>query len=555
MINDWLRPARNVYNNPLLLLRKRYIQALALVSAVLLTASMGIALVLTQGNVPTGLLLITLVVIGSDLVALLLVQFNYITLSGVVFLAGSSLGLFGLSGPLVLIPLSIGVIISAAVLLNIWLFVVFNALIVIRLVIEGLAISTLAETAQLLATWELAVTSITLLFVSLTVRLVVSFTERAARRATRSVEVLQATAEIGQALAKVLARDQLLSRAVDLIRDRFAFYHVQVFLVDEDRKYASLVASTGEVGQRLIARGHRLAVGSQSVIGRVTQMGEPVISRDTDTDHVHAVNELLPNTRSELALPITDGERIIGALDVQSTRRNAFSDTDVQAFQILANQLATNIRNASLFEEKEASVQENKRLFLETEISLREIQHLNTQLTGTSWADYLREQVNVGAITFEGSTETFEAEWSDLMREAQRRKSPASRSDGDQRRVAVPILLRSAVIGAIEIETTEADENEIIEMTNVVAQRLATNLDNVRLYEETQESARQEQRINSVVSRYQSASSVDELLQITLAELTDALGAEHGTIRLGVAETLRPAIRPPHTGNGSNPHD
>ncbi|MBC7871720.1 MAG: GAF domain-containing protein, partial [Chitinophagaceae bacterium] len=163
----------------------------------------------------------------------------------------------------------------------------------------------------------------------------------AVERSVRSSELLRASAEIAQITSNTLDLKALFSEAVELIRDRFDYYHVQIFLLDDARESAVLVASTGEVGQQLMVRGHKLAVGSQSVIGRVTQTGEPVTARDTDHDEVHARNELLPNTRAELALPILDGERIIGALDVQSIRRDAFNDTDLQALQVMSNQLAT----------------------------------------------------------------------------------------------------------------------------------------------------------------------------------------------------------------------
>jgi GAF domain-containing protein len=389
-------------------------------------------------------------------------------------------------------------------------------------------------------------------FLSGAIRYLIAQMELTAYKASRSARLLQSTAEVGQVLSQVLNMDDLLRQAVELIRDRFAFYHVQVFLVDEAREYANLVASTGDVGQRLIERQHRLPVGSQSVIGRVAQVGEAVISRDTDTDSVHAVNELLPNTRSELALPILDGERIVGALDVQSTRRNAFLDEDIQALQVMANQLATAMRNATLFENIQASLRENKRLFLEAEANLRENQRLNSQFAATAWANYLATAKGVSAITLDQGygVPQFEADWSEAMREAQRRVRPITRNQDGQQMTAVPIVLRGAVIGAIEVAAQDVRETDMIEMMNAIAQRLATNLDNVRLYEEAQEATLQEQKINTVVARYQAASSVDEMLQITLSELSEALGAEQGTIRLGLVSGTPSEPAPASSANG-----
>jgi GAF domain-containing protein len=395
----------------------------------------------------------------------------------------------------------------------------------------------------------LFLTLVVLVLISITTRYFSSTLQRFAYNNRRSNELLQATAQVGEITSKILDLDQLFNEAVGLIRDRFAYYHVQIFLVDDERQYANLVASTGEAGQRLLARNHRLAVGSQSVIGRVTQTGEVVIARDTDRDIVHARNELLPNTRSEMALPILDADRIIGALDVQSTRSDAFRRTDVQALQTMANQIGTAIRNARLFAEQKASVQENKRLFFESEANLREIQRLNRQLTSRSWEDYLASQQSTGGVTISDVEMVDQAEWSPAMIEAAQRRRPvaATRADG-QPMLAIPIVLRGEVIGAIEVEDdSSSDEADAIELIQAVAQRLAVSLENARLFEESQETTAQQQHLNSIVGRYQAAGTVDELLQITLAELNTVFGAKAGRIRIGQGTNGHQGTEEDHT--------
>jgi GAF domain-containing protein len=379
--------------------------------------------------------------------------------------------------------------------------------------------------------------SVTVRFLSAALQNLVSVSER-------TNHLLQGVSEIGQVMSRLVQLDELFPRAVDLIRERFAFYHVQIFQVDDSREYAVLVASTGEAGKQLMSRSHRLAVGSQSVIGRVTQIGEVVIALDSDRDTVHARNELLRDTRSELAVPIIEGDRIIGALDVQSTRPNAFDAVDVQALQAMANQLASAIRTARLFEEQQDSVQENKRVLLEAEMSLREIQRLNQQLTHADWERYLDEDGRVMGVTLGAAGLEKDAEWSDDMIAASRTRQPVLRKDGE-RVISVPIVLRGEVLGAIEItpedDVREADASEMIQS---VAERLAISLDNARLFEEAQAATRQEQRINEIVGRYQSAATVEELLQITLTELSESLGAQQAAIRLSAT---------PPGANGSGP--
>ena len=387
--------------------------------------------------------------------------------------------------------------------------------------------------------------------IGILVRYFLKNSEQNSGQIERTNELLQASAEIGQITTKLLDIDSLFNHSVELIRNRFGYYHVQIFMVDDAREYARLVASTGRAGEQLLARGHRLVVGSQSVIGRVTQTAEPVIARDTDrTSAVHARNELLPNTRSELALPILDGEHIIGALDVQSTRDNAFTPNDVQALQVIANQIGIAVRNARLFEQQEASVRENKRLFFESETNLREIQRLNRQLTQNAWETFLESEEKAEGVTITKDGLKPEADWSDTMINATQ-KGKVSRAQDGSGVLAIPIILRGEILGAIEIKPSgNFREDDTIEMVQNVAQRLAITLDNARLFEEAQASTRQEQQLNNIVSRYQSADSIDELLQITLTELSETLGAKQGAIRLGSVNSGEK----PNVTNGNSPN-
>ena len=379
----------------------------------------------------------------------------------------------------------------------------------------------------------------------------------AAVASRRSTELLQATAEIGQATFQLLDLNELFSRAVDLIRNRLGFYHVQIFLVDDERQYAALVASTGAVGRLLIKRGHKLAVGSQSVIGQVTLTNQVVVARDTDIDKVHARNELLPNTRSEMALPITDGKQIIGALDVQSVHRNAFDPIDIQALQTLTNQLAVSIRNARSFAAQAASLAENKRLYLESEANLREIQRLNRQLTGQVWEEYLAGQRSSIGVAIDEKGAVTSSDWSPGMIEAGQKQRPIV-AEENQKTIAVPILLRGEVIGAIEVEPSAGTRaQDAAEMIRAIAGNLAVSLDNARLFEEVQEDTFHEQRINEIVQRYQTADTVDDLLQITLAELGATLGAQRSRIRLVSAKKSRDLTvnKDDHSKQAGDGHD
>jgi len=165
----------------------------------------------------------------------------------------------------------------------------------------------------------------------------------------RKAVQLQTAAEIARETIGLLDLDQLLSHSINLIRERFGFYHSSVFLLDEERKFALLRESTGEAGRQMKARGHKLGVGSQSIVGWVTQNARPRVADDVTADPMHQANPLLPATRAELGIPLRIGETVIGALDVQSTIPYAFTADDITILQVITDQIAIAVENARLF--------------------------------------------------------------------------------------------------------------------------------------------------------------------------------------------------------------
>jgi GAF domain-containing protein len=138
---------------------------------------------------------------------------------------------------------------------------------------------------------------------------------------------------------------------MDLISKQFGFYHAGIFLLDERDEYAVLQAASSEGGRRMLERGHKLRVGEVGIVGHVASTGEPRVALDVGEDTAHFAHPDLPNTRSEMALPLKVQDRVIGVLDVQSTHEAAFSEDDVAVLQTMADQLATAIANARLFEQ------------------------------------------------------------------------------------------------------------------------------------------------------------------------------------------------------------
>ncbi len=171
---------------------------------------------------------------------------------------------------------------------------------------------------------------------------------------------IAAAAEVGRAAASILDTDRLLQRVVELIRERFGYDYVSVYLLDETREFAVLREVSGEASAQIKAAGLRLAVGSQSMVGWVTTHRQARVAQNVASDAVFQADERLPDVRSEAALPLRLGEAVIGVLDVQSRQPDAFGDLDVEALQLLADQLAVAVENGRLFARQQRVVQLEK---------------------------------------------------------------------------------------------------------------------------------------------------------------------------------------------------
>ncbi|HZY43439.1 MAG TPA: GAF domain-containing protein [Anaerolineae bacterium] len=165
---------------------------------------------------------------------------------------------------------------------------------------------------------------------------------------------LQASADVGQAATSVLDADQLLKTVVNLITDRFGFYYAAAFIVDDSRHWAVLAEATGEGGRKLKERGHKLEVGGQSMVGSSIAERKPKIALDVGAVAVRFANPLLPDTRSEIALPLILGDHVLGALDVQSTLAAAFDETSTAVLQSMADQVAVALNNADQYQREQA---------------------------------------------------------------------------------------------------------------------------------------------------------------------------------------------------------
>jgi len=351
---------------------------------------------------------------------------------------------------------------------------------------------------------------------------------RAALQKTISRYTLQmeVAAEVARAATSILDLNELLSRSVSLIRERFDFYYVGIFLVDKYGEWAVLRAATGEAGQKMLRQGHKLKVGGQSMVGWCVFHGEPRVALDVSTEAVRSDNPLLPETRSEIALPLASRGQVIGAMTVHSRAAGTFSEQDVAVLQIIADQLGNAIENA--------------RLLAQAQAHLEEIEAIQSRYTRGAWAG--KALSGLADYRYELSTDTF-APVDDLWRpeieqavhEGRSGVSTAHANSPAPAALAVPITLHNQTIGTIDLydlaEPQRWSDDEIALATVVVSQA-ALAIENARLFQETQRRATQLATAAAVARDATAILDVDHLLDQAVHLISEQFGFYHAGVFL-----------------------
>ena len=319
----------------------------------------------------------------------------------------------------------------------------------------------------------------------------------------------EALAQVTQNITSVRDLQTLLPIVTKVISEKFGFYHVGIFLLDEVGLYAILSAANSEGGRRMLERKHRLRVGEEGIVGYATNTGQPRIAMDVGTDAVFFNNPDLPDTHSEMALPLISKNIIVGALDVQSTVTAAFTDEDVQMLSLLADQVSLAIENASLFEE--------------TRRALGEAEAISRQITREGFGRLSVEQNLVGYQYSVAGAKPLEAPLefpgSDTGKGKQQQMETSQ--------VQVPIELRGETIGTLAVQTPSVNplNQDQIDLIKAVAERVALAAENARLFDETSRRAERERMVSDITSKIRSVNDPDLMIKTAMEELRNALGA------------------------------
>ena len=344
--------------------------------------------------------------------------------------------------------------------------------------------------------------------------------EKANEQTSRRAVQLQAITELGESIAQVQDLGELFPNAARLISERFGFYHVGIFLVDSDKEYAILQAANSEGGQQMLARGHRLKLGT-GIVGFAARSGQPRIALDVGADAVFFDNPDLPNTRSEVALPMKSRGEIMGVLDVQSTEAEAFSREDLQVLGALANQVSIALENA--------------RLLTETRAALAQVQEVYDEFTRAEW-NRTNAQIQQSGFRYQsGRIEMLDGvSQTPEIASALRDGKAVVRSDSQNAAVTVPVKLRGEVIGVLQVDSNDPaktwQESEITLM-EAVAERAAFALENARLFQDARRRATKESVISEATARISGALNIENILQTTAEELERILGGSDVVIQ------------------------
>ena len=347
----------------------------------------------------------------------------------------------------------------------------------------------------------------------------------------RRAKQFESIAEVARTISSTRDLDVLLPQITNVISREFGFYHVGIFLLDAAKEFAVLSAANSEGGQTMLAKGHRLKVGETGIVGFVTGTGTPRVALDTGTDATFFNNPYLPTTRSEMALPLRAGREIIGALDVQSTIPNAFSQEDITILSTLADQVSIAIQNARQFEQ--------------TRAALSEAEALAKQFVKVGWQRFTESKKLVG-VHHTGARSTLiygkdkrDAEQGPWHQDPVR---PSSRGLS----LSIPVRLRGEVIGNVDVRSPDNrpwDQDEL-DIVAAIIERAALAMDNARLLEESQRLASKEAKIGEVTAKISSSINMRSVLQTAVEELGRALPGSDVVIQLQPEQTKNKSRSP-----------
>lgn len=346
--------------------------------------------------------------------------------------------------------------------------------------------------------------------------------DAANRSNQRRARQFEAIAQANRAIASVQDLNTLLPRIAQVISERFNFYHTGIFLIDKERRFAVLQATSSEGGKKMLERGHKLEIGQSSIVGFAAATNQPRIALDAGKDPVHFENPDLPQTHSEIALPLQYEGRILGVLDVQSDEPNAFSQDDIKVLSTLADQVSIAIHNALTFENAQKALSESRLAFEQNVHEAWRLTRPKAARTGFRFNE-------AGLAPLEENLD------GEHIREAIAKGQAAiTRGKEAAKKLAVPIRLRGQVVGVLQVQTRNERSltGNDLDIAQAVMERLSLAIETATLIQSTQHRADIERLTTQISSRIGSSTRFETILQTAAEELSQALGGSDVLVQI-----------------------
>jgi len=381
------------------------------------------------------------------------------------------------------------------------------------------------------------------------------------------------SSEVSRRLSTIFDRNTLVQEVVNQVNKAFGYYHSQIYFFDEARENLVMAGGTGEAGAMMLAQFHKLAKG-RGLVGNAAETNQTVLVADTMQNPEWLPNPLLPDTRSEAAIPISVGEQVLGVLDVQQNSPNGLQKEDLDSLESIANQVAVGLQNIRSIETVDKRA---RQLSAVAEISSLAAQERDEAKMLQSMV-YLTQRrfdwYHAHVFTFNPNSEKMEIQacgWQagdehegthgttaipllqeqSLVARAGRERQAVIVNDvlnepgwlpnpllpETRAEMAVPLVAGDELLGVLDVQSARlgAFTQEDADIQTTLASQLAVALQNLRALQQSRRQAERQTAINLIAQKIQSAAKVGDALQIAAREMGHALGGKSVAVVLDAA--------------------
>ncbi|NOT05166.1 MAG: GAF domain-containing protein [Anaerolineales bacterium] len=319
---------------------------------------------------------------------------------------------------------------------------------------------------------------------------------------------LRASTNIARNVAEIQDISILLETVTKLISEKFEYYHVGLYILDDQKKTAFLQSASSETGKQLIGQGFRVESDRRNAINKVIEKNGAYITSDTeDPNFIRDIN--FPITRSRMLLPLTVRGNVLGVLDMHSDQTKAFDGQDAEILQTLSDLVAISFDNVRLINETKSLVSQ---LEINTSFQARR-----------TWSKLTTRQKPAYQYTPAGVRPLFSVDSDDV-------------TEG----LRVPLILYGQTIGTIKLKRkggiAEWSDRERV-LVEKIADQVALALENSRLVDEAQKSALRDQMIANISSRVRETLDVESVIRTATTELRRVFDLKEAEINIGSPQT------------------